>query len=159
MLRRMLVIVLIALTASACSSSRQVAKTESTELRINGSTEERINGSTEIRINGSTEVAVRDTIVETTTIVVRENEAGDTLRLERVTDRTRAVSRDNIAAYRTKTVIKTDTVFVERRDSVAESRKYGSTDARSSPFVASLKWVFWIILALIGLGIVLKIRT
>lgn len=47
---------------------------------------------------------------------------GDTVEVERVTERTR--SRDNIATYKTKkedvrTVVMRDTVYVERRDSVS----------------------------------------
>ena len=100
-------------------------------------------------------VAVRDTIVETTTITVDRNEVGDTLFRSVVTDRTRAASRDHIAAYKTKTVIKTDTVFVERRDSVLVKN---TNQARASPFENTLKWGFFIVLALIGLILLLRIR-
>lgn len=100
-------------------------------------------------------MAVRDTIVETTTITVDRNEVGDTLFRSVVTDRTRAASRDYIAAYKTKTVIKTDTVFVERRDSVLVKN---TNQARASPFENTLKWVFFIVLALIGLILLLRIR-
>lgn len=103
-------------------------------------------------------MALHDTIMETTTITVDRNEVGDTIFRSVVTDRTRAARREDVAAYRTKTVVKTDTVFVERRDSVlVQSGTKGR--ARDSPFVSGLKWVFWIVLALIGLGIVLRIRT
>lgn len=96
-------------------------------------------------------VAVHDTIVETTTIIVRENEQGDTLRLDRVTDRLRASSSDKIAAQTTKTVIKTDTVFVAVRDSTAVERHAESAEnAESWPsaLARALKWVFWIIVAI-----------
>ena len=129
-----------------CGNSRQV----SSEVR---------RLTAEVRVDsvvvGTMEV-VHDTIVETTNITVRENEAGDTISRSVVTDRTRARGRDHIAAYRTKTVIKTDTVFVERRDSVLVKN---GNQARASPFENTLKWVFFIVLALIGLGVVLKIRT
>ena len=103
-------------------------------------------------------VELHDTIREVTIITVDRNEVGDTVFRSVVTDRTRAARREDVAAYRTKTVIKTDTVFVERRDSVlVQSGTKGR--ARDSPFVSGLKWVFWIVIALIGLGIVLRIRT
>ena len=100
-------------------------------------------------------VAVRDTIVETTTITVDRNEVGDTLFRSVVTDRTRAASRDHIAAYKTKTVIKMDTVYVERRDSVLVKN---TNQARASPLVMVLRWGCAIIIALIGLILVLGIR-
>ena len=100
-------------------------------------------------------VAVRDTIVETTTITVDRNEVGDTLFRSVVTDRTRAASRDHIAAYKTKTVIKMDTVYVERRDSILVKN---TNQARASPFENTLKWMFFIVLALIGLILLLRIR-
>ena len=100
-------------------------------------------------------MAVRDTIVETTTITVDRNEVGDTLFRSVVTDRTRAASRDHIAAYKTKTVIKMDTVYVERRDSVLVKN---TNQARASPLVMVLRWGCAIIIALIGLILVLGIR-
>ena len=131
-----------------CGNSRQV----SSEVR---------RLTAEVRVDsvvvGTMEV-VHDTIVETTIITVDRNEVGDTLFRSVVTDRTKAKSRDHIAAYKTKTVVKTDTVFFERRDSVFVQN--GSTgNARASPVTTALKWVFFIVLALIGLGVVLKIRT
>ena len=130
-----------------CGNSRQV----SSEVR---------GRTAEVRFDsvvvGTMEV-VHDTIVETTIITVRENEAGDTISRSVVTDRTRAASRNYIAAYKTKTVVKMDTVYVERRDSVLV--KNTNVKSRDSPFENTLKWVFFIVLALIGLGVVLKIRT
>ena len=129
-----------------CGNSRQV----SSEVR---------RLTAEVRVDsvvvGTMEV-VHDTIVETTIITVRENEAGDTISRSVVTDRTRARGRDNVAAYKTKTVVKTDTVFVERRDSVLV--KNTNVKSRDSPFENTLKWVFFIVLALIGLILLLRIR-
>lgn len=140
----MLAIVLVAQVVSACCS-------RSVTSEVRGRT-------TEVRVDsvvvGTMEV-VHDTIVETTIITVRENEAGDTISRSVVTDRTRARGRDHIAAYRTKTVVKTDTVFVERRDSVLVKN---TNQARASPFENTLKWVFFIVLALIGLILLLRIR-
>ena len=63
-------------------------------------------------------VAVHDTIVETTTITVRENEAGDTLGWSRVTERDRIRDRVALKNEEMRLVEKTDTVYVERRDTV-----------------------------------------
>ena len=139
----MLAIVLVAQVVSACCSSRQVSSDQ--QLRVE---------SLELRdsVKETVMEVVHDTIVETTIITVRENEAGDTISRSVVTDRTRAASRDYIAAYKTKTVVKTDTVFVERRDSVLVQAG-SAASARASPLVSGLKWVFFIIIALIGLKI------
>lgn len=126
-----------------------MAKTEATELRI--------NGTTETVAKDSVLVEQRDTLIEVTTITIDRNEVGDTLKVVQVTDRTRARNRDGIAKQMTKVVVKTDTVYVERRDSVAvESRNYESTETRKSNFVTSLKWVFWIIVSLTVFIVVIK---
>jgi hypothetical protein len=98
-------------------------------------------------------VAEHDTVMEVTTIHVRTNEAGDTVFRSVVTDRTRARDRDRIAKQMTKTVVKTDTVYVERRDSVVTNGKYGGGQSGGTALHSTLKWIFWIILALIALKI------
>ena len=103
-------------------------------------------------------VAEHDTVMEVTTIHVQTNEAGDTVFRSVVTDRTRAASRDNIAAYRTKTVIKTDTVFVERRDSVAIRCRDGDFQSGGTALHTTLRMIFLIVISLIVLVIVLKFR-
>ena len=100
-------------------------------------------------------VAVHDTIMEVTTIPFRTNDAGDTVRMTTVTDRDRVTdrSRNDRAMYRS--MVKTDTVYVEKRDSVLIKNE---EKARASPFEKSLKWIFWIIIAMIGLIVVLRFR-
>ena len=63
-------------------------------------------------------VAVHDTIVEVTTITIRENEAGDTLRMAQITERTRTSVRDRVSDQRERVAVRTDTVYIEKRDSV-----------------------------------------
>ena len=152
MLRRMLVFVLAALIVSACCSSRQTAESRATELR-----------ATEVRSDSVKEqvvVAERDTIREVTTITVRLNEAGDTVRVAQVTERERLRdrSRHDLATYRTE--VRVDTVYIERRDSV-DVKTTNFTNGTNKPggVVSALKWIFWIIIALIGLGVVIKIRS
>jgi len=115
--------------------------------------------TTELRnseVRDSVMVAVHDTIMETVTITVDRNEAGDTVFTSVVTERDRIRNRDRVRDNHEKTVIRTDTVFVERRGSARTSR--GSS--RASPFLMRLKWVgLVIVLGLIALGIVLKIKT
>ena len=113
----------------------------------------------EVRVDSVKEdvvVAVHDTIMEVTTIHIRTNDAGDTVRMTTVTDRDRVTdrSRNDRAMYRS--MVKTDTVYVEKRDSVLIKNEKG---ARASPLLMNLKWSFWIIIALMGLCIVFKIKT
>ena len=102
-------------------------------------------------------VVVMDTVKEVTTITVDRNEAGDTIRMATVTDRLRARWRDAIAKQKTKTEVRVDTVYIKHRDSVYveiphQVRNEGGV--RASPVVSSLKWIFWIIVAIGGLIIV-----
>ena len=115
-------------------------------------------------------VAVHDTILETVTIVVRENEQGDTLRLEKTTERDRvrfvAQLKDNSEKIR----VAHDTVFVAKRDSIscvplvasglrpsATTNRTNETNGRATPVVLTLKWVFWIIIAVIALIVTIKL--
>lgn len=150
MLRNALVIALIALIGLGCSSSRQVARTEATELRI--------NGTTETVAKDSVLVEQRDTLIEVTTITIDRNEAGDTVFRSVVTDRTRTRDRDRIATQTTKTVVKTDTVYVERRDSVATSSGGVGGQSGGTALHSTLKLIFLIVISLIVLVIVLKFR-
>lgn len=103
-------------------------------------------------------VAVHDTIVETTTITIRENELGDTLRVSTVTDRLRARDRDAIAVQKTKTEVRVDTIYIEKRDSIEiRSRPEGSQSQKGQTFLRGLKWIFWIVIALMGFVIVIKV--
>ena len=145
----MLAIVWIALSVSACSSSR-VATREVSGFKIQDSRVE--------ETRDSVMVVERDTIMETTTFTVDRNEVGDTLRLTQVTDRTRARDRDKIATQTTKTVVKTDTVYVERRDSVVTNGKDGGGQSGGTALHSTLKLIFLIVISLIVLVIVLKFR-
>ena len=106
-------------------------------------------------------VELRDTVREVTTITIRENAAGDTVKFVQITDLTRAKSRDAIATQRTKTEVRVDTVYVEKMDSVEVSRNYGATgdgDQKGGTFLRGLKWVFWIVVAVIVLVGLVKIK-
>ena len=148
----MFAIGLIVLTGSACSSSRQVTREHNSELRVKNE---------ELRVDrDSVVVAVHDTVMEVTTITVDRNENGDTVRVSTVTDRLRGWRRDAIAKQWTKVVIEKDTVFIEKRDSIEiRSRPGGAGQSGGTALHSILKWVFAIIIALIGLVIVLRIRT
>ena len=136
---------------TACGSSREVARSSD---RVATYSTERAE-----KEKDSVVVAEHDTIMEVTTIHVRTNEAGDTVFRSVVTDRTAARSRDAIAVQKMKTEIVRDTVIIEKRDSVdvKETLRQAQGDkARASPVVSALKWIFWIIIALTGMIIVIK---
>ena len=85
---------------------------------------------------------------------------------------TRARNREGVAAQRVKTEVlvrdkrqsrvRVDTVYVEKRDSVMVQNK-GLTNptntTKGSGFRATLKWIFWILIGLIGLIITMKVCT
>lgn len=151
MLRGALAIALIALIASACSSSREAMVKEG---RYGIATYE-----TRDSVKEEVMVAVHDTIMETTTITIQQNEAGDTLKLVQITDRTRASDRAAMKEKEVRVVVKTDTVFIEKRDSVDVKNHSPTSGAGSSGgFVASLRWVFWIIVGIGVLIIIVKIK-
>ena len=91
---------------------------------------------------------------------MKVNDKGDTLKVVQITDLTRARSRDNVVAQRVKTEVRVDTVYVEKRDSVyiQNTKLTNPTNAtKSSGFRATLKWIFWIIIGLIGLVVTAKV--
>ena len=112
-------------------------------------------------------VVVFDTIREVTTITVRENEAGDTLRATTVTDRTRASTRDRYHDVQEKVLVRTDTVYVERDSLVVKaiaplggdegsSGRNGKREGLIAGLTRNLKWIFFTIMAIIVLIITIK---
>ena len=101
-------------------------------------------------------VAVHDTIVEVTTIHVQTNAAGDTVKVDKVTDRTRTSTRDQVRDKQERVVVRTDTVYVEKRDSVFVWAAGATEASGGSTLVRSLKWIFWIIAGVLALVLVFK---
>lgn len=100
-------------------------------------------------------LVVHDTIREVTTITVRQNEAGDTLKVVQVTDRDRIRSKADVRSKKEVVRVERDTVFVERRDSVV-GRDAANISHHTSTISHLLKWVFWILLAGIVLIVILR---
>ena len=150
MLRGMLAIALVALTASACSVSRSATAVKSEELKV----------KSEVRDSSRVEqvmVAVRDTLKEVTTVTVQLNETGDTVKVSTVTDRTRASDRSQLRDKSEKIIVRVDTVYVERRDSVrVETPRQARGDIGRASTLSYLKWIFWIIVSVTVLLIVIK---
>ena len=147
MSRRTLAIALVALIASACCSQRSVSReniaTYSTERA-----EKKVD---------SVVVVERDTIMEVTTITVDRNEIGDTVRVSTVTDRERVRNRDAIAVQRTKTEVRVDTIYIEKRDSI-EIRSRPDGQSGGTALHKTLRLALWIVVAVIALIIVIRIR-
>lgn len=123
-------------------SRRSVVKAESLEVRAE---------SSEVR-EESVAVEAVDTVKEVTMITVRENEAGDTVRMVQVTERERVRSRERAQEVVEKVVVRVDTVYVERRDSVVVERPSavaaGGGDAgKGAAVVSALKWAFALVVA------------
>lgn len=114
---------MIALCVISCGSSRSVQRSE-----VSKSTFQKSRDSVRVE---QVMVAVHDTIMETVTIVVRENEQGDTLRLEKTTERDRFRDRTQVKEKEERVVVRTDTVFIEKRDSV-DVRNHSPTSGAAS---------------------------
>jgi hypothetical protein len=109
----------------------------------------------ELRDSSSVErVEVRDTIREVTTITVDRNDKGDTLRQSIVTDRERVRNAADVRSKKVDVRVVRDTVYIEKRDSVLVKR-HQLSDASHQTSI--LKWIFWILCAIIILIIVIKI--
>lgn len=149
MSRSVLVIVLIVLIVSGCSSSRQTVRSDVRDRTAVARDSVRVE---------QVMVAEHDTIMETTTITVRENEAGDTLRMSRVTERDRVRDRAHVKSMEVDVRVVRDTVYLEQRDSsfVKNANLKNQTDKRSA-VVDSLKWVFWILICVIVLVLIFKV--
>ena len=93
-------------------------------------------------------VAVHDTIVEVTTITIRENEAGDTLRMAQITERTRTSVRYRVSDQRERVAVRTDTVYIEKRDSVEVK------ESRTN----MLERVLLVVVGLVVLVIIIKVN-
>lgn len=153
MLRKMLVIALVALIASACSTSRIV----SSRAEVRGLKAEVRSQKSEVR---SQRDEVHDTLTITKTITIRENERGDTVRMSVVTDRER--SKAEVRGLRAEVRSKRAEVRSQKnevRSQKDEVRGLGVEGAatRTSLVVSALKWVFWIIIAIITLTLTVTI--
>ena len=151
---KLLTYVLIGLSAlcwTSCGSTKQISR--QTETRENTSYTNVTNE------RDSVVIAERDTLKEVTTVTVQLNETGDTVKVSTVTDRTRASSRDRVRDFEIKVVERTDTVYVEKRDSVYVQTNTGLTNdiKKKSGFLTYVKWIFWIIIGLIGLIVTAKV--
>lgn len=139
---------MVALIVLGCSSSR-VVRGERFVVHGHETRDSVVVGTME---------AVRDSVVERTTVTIQTSEAGDTVMRSVVTERDRYRDRSRADRAMTKNVIRTDTVVIEKRDSVSISER-SNAKGRDSPFERSLRLILWIILGLIALVVVLRFRS
>ena len=145
---------LLALFVTACSTSRKATEVSSSVL-----TTDYTNLTDK---HDSVAVIIRDTLREVTTITIRENEQGDTLRVSTVTDRERLTTRDLARATEVKVIERIDTVYIQKDSVSVEDKKIGlsaSTDGGSkwSGFLTYVKWIFALICAVIVLILTIRI--
>ena len=84
----------------------------------------------------------------------------DSLKIERITDRTRTLESGS-KFQDSRVVVRTvrDTVYVERVDTI-EVQKLQGTSSSLNPHPSALnylKWIFWILISLMGLIITVKV--
>ena len=146
-----LAILIAAALASACSVQRNKmheVRSQSSETSIDS-------------VNEQVVVVILDTLKEITTITLRETETGDTLRITTVTDRIRASTRDRYHDVQEKVIVRTDTVYIEKQAqnavAVAGSSTEITPDGTIRPRGIIIKWIFFILLAVIVLLIIFKI--
>ena len=146
---------MIALLGSGCCASRVAVKSE-----VMSRTAEVVRDTVQEQVM----VAVYDTLREVTVVTVDRTEAGDTVRVSSVTDRFRGRDREAAAAVREKVVVRTDTVYVEKASDEkvvamgpgVEVKADGTVTAGGASFRSTLKWLFFVIVAVIGLVLVVR---
>ena len=139
---------------TGCGTVRRTVTREATDVRI--------QESTEVTARDSVVVELRDTLVETRTITIDRNEVGDTLKVVQVTDRERVRSRADVRSKTEEVRVVRDTVYVAVRDSVLVDRGQLTGDSYQSWGTAlnrALKWIFWIVVAVIVLIGIVKFRV
>ena len=167
------------LCLAGCASTRQATSSHNEQLKVLSQETEQVRAE-------SFELA-RDTLIEVTTVTVQLNEVGDTVKTSTVTDRTRARAFDRRKDVEIRTEIVRDTVYIEKIDSVYVSttnltnptdttkgsglselflchdsgkpKRAWSLRSLLHRFRATLKWIFWILIGLIGLIITMKVCT
>ena len=158
-------VALLSLTTS-CSVQRQALRSE-----VSSQT----SSVTRDTVREEVVVAVHDTLREVTTIIIQQNEAGDTVKQSVVTDRYRGRNAEaakvdfplravELNLHDERLTVQRDSIYVEKRDSSLQVTAYGLQED-GTPTISSklsavskvLKWIFWILIGLIGLIITMKV--
>lgn len=147
---------MLALCVQSCCTTRRASE----RLRVEGSELREMYEVTRDTVWEEVALVVHDTIREVTTITIRQNEAGDTLKVTQITDRDRIRSKADVRSKKEVVRVERDTVYIAVRDSVSSSRFQVSGDSlnpRPSTLILTLKWIFALICAIVVLIIVVRI--
>ena len=121
------------------------------------SLEQRTSEQLNTEARDSVRLELRDSVMETKTITITKNEAGDTLRLSVVTERDRIRDRAQERSKEVEIRVVRDTVFIEKRDSVSTiTNQTNGTNSRASPFVTGVKWLVVLVCSIIVLLIIIR---
>ena len=123
-----------------------------------------------LRVEESQRTETRDSLREETLkslaeklteheVITEKVICNDSVKVERRTDRVTVRSRSaRTKAKKEEVRVVKDTVFIEKRDSVSATTHHTTgTNGRASPVVLTLKWGFWIIIAIGGMIITVTI--
>ena len=96
------------------------------------------------------------------TIVIRENETGDTVFRSEVTDREHLTTRERAKATEVKVTSRIDTVYIQKDSVSVEDKKIGlsaSADgvSKRSGFLTYVKWITALVCAVVVLIITIKV--
>ena len=106
-------------------------------------------------------VAVYDTLMVTKTITIRENEAGDTIRMTTIMDRERVRSMADVRSKKEEARVVVDSIYIERNDSIRtqNTRFADREENRSSSLVTVLKWLLAMMVVLSMLIVIVRLKV
>ena len=106
-------------------------------------------------------VAVHDTLMITKTITIRENEAGDTIRMTTIMDRERVRSMADVRSKKEEARVVVDSIYIERNDSIRtqNARFADREENRSSSLVSVLKWLLAMMVVLSMLIVIVRLKV
>ena len=161
---------LSALCLTACSVSRKALRSE-----VSSQT----SSVTRDTVREEVVVAVHDTLREVTTIIIQQNEAGDTVKQSVVTDRYRGRNAEaakvdfplravELNLHDERLTVQRDTVYIEKRDSSLRVSSLGAYGLREdgTPTVSGklsavskvLKWILAIAFLLLASVVLVRAR-
>lgn len=159
---------IIALCMMGCSSTRSV--TRSSDYKFREARVESVVDSLRENISKNLNENLTEHEVVTWTLIglpltadglqCHSADSGQTtVKVERVTDRTRVRQTSDVRSKKAERVIvRVDTVFVEKKDSVSTTTNFTNGTNKSSGFFQTLRWIFGILICVIVLVIFIKVK-
>lgn len=112
-----------------------------------------------------------DSLLELTTVTIQTNDKGDTLKISTITDRTSVRERDRVRFRAENMNVRVDTVYVVKDSIVVKDslvmkklplgvRKDGGSGKNSliAAVTSSLKWLFFVLLAILAIIILFRVK-